>query len=557
MTLHAGELLVACLESHNVDRVFCLPGESYLAVLDALFEHKSIQLVTARHEGGAGFMALADGRMSGRPGVCFVSRGPGAANAAVAIHSAQEDATPLVLFIGDIPRADAGRRCFQEIDYSQMYGGLTKGVWNISDTALLAETVARAFQVAQSGTPGPVVITLPEDMLVEQVETSALPSSRPNPMIPTGPSNEQLDAALALLSKSKRPLLMAGGMLSLGRGREALQAFSEAHGVPVVTTYKRQDVFSTTHENYAGYMGFGTSKVQVANYHECDLVLAIGTRLTDVTTQGRTFPSAPVPTQPLLHVYPDPGQISWSYQTENGIVCDPALFLEALSKRAAAQEQLAARKTWAAKLNAICKERALWKSRAPSDGVAFGDVVVELGKMLKEDAIVVTDGGNFGGWVHRYFPFKSTNTLIGVGSGSMGPGVPGGIAAALRYPKREVVVFVGDGGFLMTGSELATAVQLNLRLRIFVANNKSLGTIRLYQERNYPGRTVATTLHNPDFAALGDAFGAKGFRIESTDQVASVVQQSLDHPGSAEVEVNTSLEEISANITLSQIRATT
>jgi acetolactate synthase-1/2/3 large subunit len=557
MTLHAGELLVACLESHNVDRVFCLPGESYLAVLDALFDHKSIQTVTARHEGGAGFMALADGRMSGRPGVCFVSRGPGAANAAVAIHSAQEDATPLVLFIGDVPRADSGRRCFQEINYSQMYGGLAKGVWNISETALMPEIVARAFQVAQSGTPGPVVITLPEDMLVERVEASALPPSHLVPMVPTGPSTEQLDLAIDLLSRSKRPLLMAGGMLSLGRGREILQEFSESHCIPVVTTYKRQDVFSTTHKNYAGYMGFGTSKKQITNYHESDLVLAIGTRLTDVTTQGRTFPVAPVPTQPLLHVYPDGEPISWSYQTTGGIVCDPALFLSALSKRLESQDQLTPRKAWVAKLHDIAEERAKWTSRTPPDGVAFGDVVVELGKTLKKDAVISTDGGNFGGWVHRYFPFESTNTLLGVGSGSMGPGVPGGIAAALRYPDREIVVFVGDGGFLMTGCELATAMQLNLRLRVFVANNKSLGTIRLYQEREYPGRTSATNLHNPDFAALGDAFGAKGLRIDSPNQVASVVKEALDHPGTVVVEVNTSLEEISANISLSQIRNVT
>ena len=545
----AADVMVESLRAHGVDRIFCVPGESYLALLDALHDAPDIDLVAARHEGGAGFMALADAKITGRAGICAVSRGPGATNAAIAVHMAEQDAVPLVLLIGQVARADLGRGAFQEIDYAKAFGAIAKGVWEVRDAEQLSEVIAQAFHLAQRETPGPCVIALPEDMLSDMTLAEVV---APLPLAPTAPGASDIEAALALLAKSERPLVIAGGRATEPAGRAALQAAAEAHDLAVVLAFKRQDGLANDHPNFAGYLGFKIPPTQVEAMAEADLILAIGARLNDTTTQGYRLPRAPRPDQPLIHVHPDPDRIGAVFETALGLAVDPVAFLEALAARDG--EPVSARKAWLAGLNERARTLAAYTPAHPGDGVDFGAVVVAFARQAAADAVVITDAGNFGSWVHRHWPWQPGNLLLGLVGGAMGFGVPGAVAAALRLPGRQVLSFIGDGGMLMTGGELATAMQAGAALKLIVSNNRSFGTIRLHQERDYPHRVSGTDLANPDLSAWARSFGAEGITIEREDEIEDAVARTLAAEGSVLLEVRSSLEAISAYTTLEKLR---
>ncbi len=537
--------------AHGVDRAFCVPGESSLALLDALYDRPAIDLVAARHESGAGFMAVADAKCTGRPGLCLVSRGPGATNASIAIHTAEQDATPLIVVIGQVARSDRGRGAFQEIDYSQMFGGIAKGVWEVLDGRELAGTFATAHAVAVSGTPGPVVLVVPEDVFEDQVN-EAVPERRAHPRL--DPPDDQVQLVADALARSARPLLIAGGALDSPAGRDALRRAARRHHLPVALSYKRQDLFDNADTLFAGYLGFKVPRAQVDLMRESDLVLAVGTRLTDVTTQGYRLPQAPVPEQPLVHVYPDARQLGRVFKADVPIVADPARLLEQLAEREVL-DGCDRRDEWSNRLHSYAANLAVYSPTARPDGVEFGAIVQALAARAARDAVVSTDGGNFGGWVHRLWPWTPANRLIGTAGGAMGLGVPGAVAAALRHPDRQVLAFVGDGGFMMTGAEIATAVQRGLNATIIVSNNRSYATIRQQQELAYPGRVVGSELPSIDFAKLAEGCGARGFSVAALHDIEGVVRAALDVRGVALIDVKTSLEAISAYTTLTDVRA--
>jgi acetolactate synthase-1/2/3 large subunit len=547
----AADVLADTLVAHRIDRAFCVPGESYLALLDALYDRRAVDVVVARHESGAGFMAMADARCTGRPGVCLVSRGPGATNAAIAIHSAEQDATPLIAIIGQISRSDRGRGAFQEIDYAQMFGGIAKGVWDVADGPGLPEAFAEAFALAGSGVPGPVVIVVPEDVLEDRVNVAPIGARTP-PLLE--PSDDEVARVAALLAGAGRPLLIAGGALDPPAGRDALCRAAHRHRIPVALSYKRQDLFDNADPLFAGYLGFKVPRAQTDLLRQSDLILAIGTRLADVTTQHYRLPRAPEPDQPLVHVYPDQGPLERVFRTDLAIVADPATLLERLAARECVPG-LDARATWARTLHDCAANLATYSASPRTDGVEFGAVVQALTRHAAQDAVVSLDGGNFGGWVHRLWPWTPANRSIGTAGGAMGMGVPGAVAAALRYPHRQIIAFVGDGGFMMTGGEIATAVHRNLTLTVVVSNNRSYGTIRQQQELAYPGRAFASDLGSVDFAKLAEACGGHGFRVRALDDIEPVVRAALTTGGVTLIDVDTSLEAISAYMTLGEARA--
>jgi len=547
----AAQQLVRTLRRLDVDRVFCVPGESYLPALDALADDAGIDLVTCRHESGAGLMAVADAKMTDRPGVAFVSRGPGATNAALAVHTAEQDGAPLVLVIGQLPRENLTRGVFQKIDYERTFADMAKWVVEVRDGSRLAETVAKAFRVATEGTPGPVVISVPEDVFEDQVG-DALPELTPR--LPAVPTPDDVTAVADQLRVAKRPLLLVGGQARSARGRTALAACVDRWQVPVATSYKHQDLFDNQHPCFAGHLGFGLPPAAWQHLTEADLIIAVGTRLNEITTQRYRLPKAPVPDQPLIHIHPDPAQIGRVFDTTVRIVADVVPFLEALAARTPAPSE---GREWQNRLHTAVLELARWTPSDAPDGVDFGHVVAALSDQLPPDAVLAMDAGNFGGWLHRHFPFRSTHLLLGAISGAMGLGTPAAVAAALRYPNRQVVSIIGDGGFLMTGNELATAVQYGARVRLFVVNNGSYGTIRLHQEKSFPGRVAGTDLTNPNFAALAEAFGARGMVLETPRDTSSVVRKALGHDGPVVVDVRTSLEHLSTFSTLTSLAAAT
>ncbi|MDA0238503.1 MAG: thiamine pyrophosphate-binding protein [Proteobacteria bacterium] len=547
----AANVLAESLKVNGVDRVFCVPGESYLAVLDALYDIKEIDVVTSRHEGGGAFMAVADAKMTGRTGVMFASRGPGSSNASIGVHVAQQDAVPLILFVGQVARVDLGRRAFQEVDYKKFFSDFAKYIEEVTDADQLAEVVQRAFQIAQSGTPGPVVISLPEDMLDDETENGCLP---PLDVSLPAPRDGQIQDICDRISKAERPVLFAGNQMGSAAGRAALQAVSELWNIPVVVSWRHQDLFDNRHPNFAAHLAFNMPKVFAERLNESDLVVAIGTRLNDVTTQGYTIPTAPKPQQPLVHVYGDGAELGRVFETDLAVEADAVATLQAMAK-VNAPSPPPGRAEWISHVHALSAERMEWDNPKADDGVVFGNVVTALAERLDDDAVIVNDAGNFSTWVHRLYPFKPTNMFLGAVAGSMGVGVPFAVAGALRAEEgRQIVTFVGDGGFQMTGNELAVAVERNLPVKIFVSNNGTLGTIRLYQERDYPDRTIATDLRNPDFADLATAYGATGLRINSDADIEPVIEQAMATAGPVVVEVATSLEYIAAYSRLSAIR---
>ncbi|MEQ8650961.1 MAG: thiamine pyrophosphate-binding protein [Kiloniellales bacterium] len=550
----AADLLVDCLAAHGLDRLFCVPGESYLAFLDALVGHPEsetpkIDTVVCRQEGGAGFMALADAKLTGRAGLLAVSRGPGATNASIAIHSAQQDAVPLLVLIGQVARWERGRGAFQEVDYVKTFSDMAKGVWEVENPDRLPEVIARALHTAYAGTPGAAVVVLPEDMLGETTEASI---EAPLPVARTAAASDDIERTLALLAKAERPLLIAGGLLDRPEARRALAAAAERHQLPVASTFKHQEIFDNGSPLYAGNLGFKIPHPLVTALSEADLILAVGTRLGDVPTQGYRLPKAPQPDQPLIHVYPDPDVIGRVFRTDLGLACDPASFLTALSRSNAALPE--GRSEWVATLGQASGRYRGYEVRQFDDGIDLGAVIKPLAARVPKDAILVTDAGNFSSWINCLWPWDGSQLALGAVGGAMGLGVPGAVAAALRHPDRMVIAVTGDGGLMMTGNELASGIAAGAKPKILVSDNGSYGTIRLHQERDFPHRTLATDLANPDFARWAEAFGARGLTVTRQDEVEAAVTAFLEEPGPVLLSVASSLQGISANTTISKLR---
>lgn len=528
----AAESLIDFLAAQGVDRAFCVPGESYIALLDALHAHPRVDLVTCRSEGGAGFMAVADAKMTGRPGVVLVSRGPGACNASIAVHTAEQDAVPLILLVGQVEKRDLRRNAFQEIDYGRMFGGIAKWVGEATGPDQVPELIARAYAMAMQGVPGPVVLSLPEDVLAEPCTAPTLPATLPAPAIPAPADVARL---AAMLRAAERPILLAGHAFDRPGGREALLAFAEAWKLPAAVSFRRQDLFPNGHALYAGDLGLRNPDAQRAAFAESDLVLALGTRLTDITTQGWTWPA---PGQRLVHVCAEPRFLGWLFPAEMALAADATALIAALAAEVPAAP--APREAWNARLRAIHVADTGVRSGEHDDGVAFAEVARRIGEIAAPDAIVTLDAGTFGAPFYRKVAWTPPQRLLAPVSGAMGFGVPAGVAAALRHPGRQVIAAVGDGGALMTGGEFAVAVARGVPLKMVLSDNGSYASIRIHQERAHPGRVSGTTLENPDFAAWCAAFGVPVTRIDGPGDMPALAA-ALAAPGPAAIVVRTSL----------------
>ncbi|HAT34359.1 MAG TPA: hypothetical protein DCS82_01470 [Rhodospirillaceae bacterium] len=549
MAKRASHVLVETLALHDVDRFFCVPGESYLGFMDALYDDPKIHGVTCRHEGGAAWMALADSKLTGRPGVVFASRGPGATHASVALFSAARGAMPLVAMFGQVDRHLIEKGAGQEIDYKGVFGSFCKSVEQVNQAERLPEIVARAFYLAQSGTPGPVVVALPTDVLMADIE--AAPRG-PNSKWRAAPNEADVSLVADALAEAKRPMMIVGGECAWEHARAPLQEAAERFAIPVMPSYEHQDCFSHDHPNYAGELGIRPPGPIRETAQTADLILAVGTRMHDKASLGF---SVPAEGQRLIHVYPDADIIGKLFPTEHGVVADAGLFLKSLAERnaPAADDD---RKAWLKRSHDAYMEFAAFTPRDQEDGIDFGHVVKAVGEQIPDDGVVTIDAGSFGTWVNQRFPYKNTMRLLGSEAGAMSMGIPAAVAAGIRYPDRQVVCFVGDGGALMSGSEIATAIKENAKIRVFVSNNGNYGTIRLHQEMHHPSRTTGINdLTNPDFAAYGASFGALGLKIEAPEDAPGVVEQAFAHDGPVIVDVNTSLETISALTTISALRA--
>lgn len=544
--LSGGQAVVECIRREGVRHVFNVPGESYLAALDAFFDAPEIQVITNRHEGGACFMAEAYGKVTRKPGVCFVTRGPGATHASVGVHCAAQDSTPLVLFVGQIPRMNRNREAFQEIDYERFFGSIAKWVVEIDYASKVPEVVTRAFHVARSGRPGPVVVVLPEDMLVDEADMFL---SHPVPDTKPYPDPALVAEMVRRINAAERPILLVGSGVQYAGAREVLVQFSERFNLPVLTSWRRNDAFPNSHPNYAGNLALGKSPAQEA-VKETDLLVVIGDRLSEITTADYTLPP---PGTPMIQVDIDASVIGRTYSPDLALISDARLALEAAVGLEAAAPS-APRTEWVRSRRGAFEDFAGPKSR-PAEHVDAERLMGDLREAMPDDAIITTDAGNFSAWVQRYYRFEGENTFLGPTVGSMGYGVPAAVAAKLAYPERTVIGSTGDGGFMMTGHEMATAVQYGVNLVQLVFNNRSLATIRMHQERDYPGRTIATDLQNPEFADMARSYGAFGYKVSSNDEFVPALKEALSARRPALLEIVTDLENLSVSTTLTDLRA--
>ncbi|MBK1685941.1 thiamine pyrophosphate-binding protein [Rubrivivax gelatinosus] len=552
----AGHALVEALVAQGVTTCFGVPGESYLAVLDGLHEHREqIRFVACRHEGGAAFMAEAQGKLTGRPGVCFVTRGPGASNAAIGLHTAFQDSTPMLLCIGQVAGDQRDREAFQEVDYRQMFGpgtlGMAKWVGEVHDPDRLPEYVARAFHTAMQGRPGPVVLVLPEDMLTRETAAPVLP--RVEPAL-AWPAPGALRDLRRLLLEAQRPIVIAGGSGWDAEAAAALQRFAENWRLPVACGFRFQDTFDNAHALYAGDVGIGINAKLAARVRDADLVIALGVRLGEMTTGGYTLLQAPRPAQKLVHVHAGPEELGRVYAAD--------LMLQASMRSAAkALEALTAPPgrdgAWAEAARADYEANQVPTPVEPLDLAA---VVQTLQRRLPEDTVWTNGAGNYSGWLHRFLRYPGLQhhgrTQLAPTSGAMGYGLPAAVAAAVLQPGRQAVAFLGDGEFLMTGQELATARAAGVeQLLVVVVDNGSYGTIRMHQEREYPGRVSGTGLCNPDFAALAQAYGWAGETVAKTGDFEAALERALAAGKPALLHLKLDVEVSTSRATLAQIRA--
>jgi len=548
----AAALLVDCLAEQGCDRIFTVPGESFLPVLDALHDAEAIETVTCRHEGGAAFMACADGAITGRPGVCFVTRGPGAANASIGVHVAFQDSQPMVLFVGDVDSGMRGREAFQEVDVAAFFAPVAKWAARIDEPARIPEYVARAWSTAISGRPGPVVLALPEDMLGRPAG-----SARPRPQVyrpAQAPCPDAMAAMLDMVSDAAAPVAIVGGAGWNLKAREYFTRFAERIGIPVATAFRRQDAIACTSPVYAGNLGYGPNPRLVERIKAADLLLVVGARLGEATTDGYSLVTPDHPGQMLIHVHPDPGELGRVYHADLPICADMAEFCEAA---ALWEEDVIP-------FDAGAQAHAEWLEFSTPDengteGVSRLDLarcLADARAILPPDAVICNGAGNFSSWWHRYWPYRAYPSQLAPTAGAMGYGLPAAIAAKLRLPDRMVVAVTGDGDFLMSAQELATAAQQECDLIVLVVDNSSYGTIRAHQERQFPGRVSATQLLNPDFVTLARAFGGWAERLERTGDFASALSEAVGRKGLRLLHLVTDIEHLNAaGATVSGLRA--
>ncbi|WP_338607101.1 thiamine pyrophosphate-binding protein [Pelagibacterium nitratireducens] len=542
-----GQILVDQLRIHGANHVFCVPGESYLAVLDALYDAPQIKTVTCRQEGNAAMMAEAHGKLTSRPGICMVTRGPGATNASAGLHVAMQDATPMILFIGQVARDQIEREAFQEIDYRRMFGQVTKWTAQVDDTSRLPELIARAFRVATSGRPGPVAIALPEDMLTEMAD---VPDALAYTPLASWPGADQLDAMADMLAEAQRPMMLLGGAPWDAEAVSAIQRFAEANQLPVATSFRRADRFDNSHPLYAGDLGIGPNPKLLETIKASDLLIVVGARLTEMTTGGYTLFDIPVPKQRLVHVHPDPEELGRVYHPALAINATPREFAKSLEILAPI-----ASPAWAGSGEAAHAAYAQWQVCPPNPGdIQLGAVMEWLEANMPAETIYTNGAGNFSVWLHRFHRYRRLGTQLAPTSGSMGYGFPAAISAAIVQPETPVVCFAGDGDFLMSAQDLATAMSAGAKPVTIVFNNGILGTIRMHQENHYPGRVSATDLVNPDFAAYAKAFGAHGETVHATAEFAPAMERALASGKAAVIDLKLDPEAITPRTTLTKLR---
>ena len=545
---HGGAILVEQLRRNGVERVFCVPGESFLAALDGL-HGSGIDVIVGRQEGGVAMMAEAHAKATGQPGIAFVTRGPGATNASAGVHVAFQDSTPMILFVGQVASDQRDREAFQEVDYRQMFAPLAKWVAEIDRTDRIPEYVARAFQVAMSGRPGPVVLALPEDMLSGHASVA---DARPAAPVRNAPSEAEVADILARLEAAERPFVIVGGGGWTGEASDDLAAFAEIFDLPVGTSFRCQDYLDNRHPSYAGDVGIGINPKLAARVRDADCLLVIGARLGEMTTSGYTLLGIPDPKPELIHTYPDASELGRVYRPALGIVTGSAELLERL---AAAKPSGPVR--WAGQREAAHAELEAWRVPQETPGMLKMErVIAHLADVLPERAVLTNGAGNYSAWAHRYFPYKSGRdawrTQLAPTSGSMGYGLPAAIAAKLADPSRDVVCLAGDGCFQMTCQEFGTACQYGANVTVLVCDNGMYGTIRMHQERQYPGRPSGTNLVNPDFAAWARSYGAFGETVTRDEDFPQAFARARDAGTPAILDLKTDPRALSPKLTLAE-----
>lgn len=538
----AAQAIVECLNMEEINDVFCVPGESYLPVLDALHDEKNIRVISARHEGGAAFMAEAYAKSSLKPGVVLATRGVGAANLSIGVHTAFQDSTPMVVFLGQVHSKFRGREGFQEVDLDQYFKHIAKWAVEVNDPKRMPEIVQRAFRVAQTGRPGPVVISLPEDILPVEAEMEFGPvTAKPRP----APSKSETLRVEELLSTAEKPLIIAGGGIKSSQAEDGLVAFAEKSSLPVMAAFRRHDIFPNDHPLYTGHLGLGATKEILKTVEDADVILVLGTRLSEVTTQDYQLISSK---QKLIHIDISYETIGKVYAPDIGIVADIGEALHVLNQ-----------------INIDCgwdnwvKERRHALENISTLNVSHNDginkhIIAMVEKTLPDDALLTNDAGNFAGWLHAFYPFKEKHTYVGPTSGAMGYGMPAALGAKLAHPEKTVVSLSGDGGFMMTAQELETAVRHSIPVICLVFNNQMYGTIRMHQEMHYPAKVVATDLGNVSFKQLAVSVGADGYQVASVEEFAEAFKTTLQKNRPAVIEILTEKEQISVSSTITQIR---
>ena len=542
-----GQVLVDQLINQGVTDAFCVPGESYLAVLDALYlKRNQVSLYVARQDGGAAFMAEAYGKATGKPGICFVTRGPGATNASIGVHTAFQDSTPMILFIGQVGGDMVDREAFQEMDYRRMFGQMSKWVAQIDRAERIPEYVARAFQIACSGRPGPVVLALPEDMLIDSVDVIdaqkvIFPKNRP-----TVKSIKEVEK---LFVKSKKPLVILGGSGWSERACDLVKIFVENNHLPVGCSFRRQDLFDNRHPNYVGDIGIGINPKLAEMVKESDLLLVIGARLGEMTTSGYTLVETPTPKQKLIHIHPGLEELGRVFQGSVLINSDIEEAINALASIPAMESNW---KDWLTQGHESYLKNII--PQASPGNVDLGQVMVALRDLLPADSVITNGAGNFSGWIQRYWQYSGYRTQVAPTNGAMGYGVPSGVAAKVAFPNKLVVSVSGDGCFLMNGQEIATAIQYNLKIVFIVFDNGMYGTIRMHQERDYPEHVYGTDLKNPDFAALARSYGLYAETINTTEEIRGAFMRCIDQAVASLIHIKVDPEAITTRTTLTAIR---
>lgn len=512
---HGGQILIDQLKIQGVDRVFCIPGESYLPALDGLYE-SGIQTIVGRQEGGVAMMAEASGKLTGRPGIAFVTRGPGASNASAGIHIAFQDSTPMILFVGQVDSSHRDREAFQEVDYKKMFSPLAKWVAEIDNIERLPEYISRAFNIALSGRPGPVVLSLPEDTLFAKADIPDAPKANPSKQMV---SEEDVNEVIDKLKLAKNPFIIVGGSGWSSEAAENLGKFAKSMGIPVGTSFRCQDYLDNRHPNYVGDVGIGINPALLKRITLADCVLVLNARLGEMTTGGYSMFDIPKPKQYLIHIHPDPNELGSVYQPDIGLVCNSAEFIKKAVNNSKEHQN-----------KSPTKERAnyqAWQKPLTTPGNVKMEVVIKtLSNILPEETIITNGAGNYNGWLHRYFTYKGWRTQVGSTSGSMGYGLPAAVAAKLIHHDKEVICLSGDGCFQMTMQEFGTACQYGLNIITIISNNSVYGTIKMHQEKAFPGRPSGTSMVNPNFAELAKSYGGHGEVVLSTDQFSGALERA-------------------------------